>query len=176
MASIVHRRLLVGVAGTLASVLGVTTLATASPATTSMPAIAMADETPPLTVEDFTYPGAARILSQEGISLKKGDGHIVLADCNSAADQIKVHTVADSSVKRKPAYCFEANAVSGYLTMDLPRVIALESTGPSFSADLTAGSNTATVTIAEDGFRTVGEGDIPSGAVRSVVVEIRVGG
>ncbi|MFE5514176.1 hypothetical protein ACFQ9J_26950 [Streptomyces sp. NPDC056529] len=156
--------------------LGVSTLATASPATTALPAGALTGEVPPVAVEDFNYPGAARILAEEGIALKRGDGQLVLADCNSAVNQIKVHTVADSSVGRKELYCFKANSTSGYLTMDLPRVIALESTGPSFSADLTAGGAKTTVTVAKDGFRPVGEGDIPSGAVRSVVVEIRVTG
>ncbi|MFK0215708.1 hypothetical protein [Streptomyces sp. NPDC090298] len=175
MASRARRRLLVGLIGTLASVLGVTTLAIASPAATSLPATTTTDETPPLSVEEFGYPEASRILSEEGISLKRGDGHILLVDCNSAADQIKIHTVADESVGRKENYCFEVNAASGYVTMDLPRVIALESTGPSFAASLTAGEEKSTVTVPKEGFLSVGEGDLNNGK-RSVVVEIRVTG
>ncbi|MFJ5832905.1 hypothetical protein [Streptomyces sp. NPDC093089] len=178
MAYRVRRRVLVGLVGTVASIIGVATLAVATPATMSAPATTSTEETPPLAVEEFAYPEAARILAQEGISLKKGDGHIVLAACNYTADQIKIHTVADPNVNRKADYCFEVNAASGYVTMDLPRVIALESTGPSFSADLTAGEQKTTVEVPKEGFLSVGEGDISSGTAgaRSVVVEIRVTG
>ncbi|MGO4463813.1 hypothetical protein AB4039_42145, partial [Streptomyces sp. M-16] len=43
----------------------------------------VADEGPGYAIEDFGYPNADKILAERGITLKRGDGHIVLADCAS---------------------------------------------------------------------------------------------
>ncbi|MFD3354724.1 hypothetical protein [Streptomyces fradiae] len=128
-----------------------------------------------MAIEDYTYPGATRILASQGILLKKGDGRILLADCDLAADQIRVSTVKDESVGRKETYCFTAIGRTGYLTLELPRVFALEATEDHpISADLTADGQTTTIRVPKGGFATVGEGDLPSGGKRSVLVEIRV--
>ncbi|MER6692034.1 hypothetical protein [Streptomyces minutiscleroticus] len=129
---------------------------------------------PPYIVEQFGYPGAADIPATEGVKLKKGDGHVLLADCDATTDQIKIHTVKDDTVGRKGNYCFRATAPSGYLTLELPRVFALETGEHPISADLTANGETTTVDIAEGGYRSVGEGTV--GGARSVLVEIRVTG
>ncbi|WP_405769460.1 hypothetical protein [Streptomyces sp. NBC_01538] len=133
-----------------------------------------ADDVPSFVVEPFSYPGAADVLASEGIQLKRGDGHVLLATCDGAADQIRVYTVADSTVGRKGDYCFRATAASGYLTLELPRVFALETGDHPISADLTANGDTTTVAVAEGGFESVGEGTV--GGARSVLVEIRVTG
>ncbi|MFD8914349.1 hypothetical protein [Streptomyces sp. NPDC059575] len=129
---------------------------------------------PPYAVEDFAYPGADAIKVQKGIELKRGDGHIVLVDCDPAADQIRVLTVKDSSVGRQDTYCFRATAKSGFLTMQLPRVFGLEAADHPISADLTAAGTTTTVDVEKDGFKSVGEGTV--GGAQSVLVEIRVTG
>ncbi|WP_232788894.1 hypothetical protein [Streptomyces odonnellii] len=133
-----------------------------------------ADDIPPTAVEFFGYPGAERILATKGIKLVKGDGHILLAECDQAPGQIKVLTVGDDSVGRDDTYCFEATARTGYLTLELPRVFALETGEHPISADLTANGATTTVEVPEDGFEPVGEGTV--GGARSVLVEIRVTG
>ncbi|GAA2608339.1 MULTISPECIES: hypothetical protein [Streptomyces] len=133
-----------------------------------------ADAEMPSAVEDFNYPGADRILADEGIRLKRGDGHIQLAECGQTADQITVYTVADTSAGRKGTYCFQATAKSGYLTLELPRVFALETSTNPISADLTAEGQTQTVNMTEDDFKSVGEGTV--GGAQSVLVEIRVTG
>jgi hypothetical protein len=125
-------------------------------------------------VEDFNYPGAADILTTRGIELKRGDGHIVLAECDTALDQIRVYSVADDAVDREGSYCFRATAKTGYLTLELPRVFALETGAHPISADLTANGATTTVAVPKDGFESVGEGTV--GGARSVLVEIRVTG
>lgn len=135
---------------------------------------AAAADVPPVAVETFDYPGAADILATQGIKLKKGDGHVLLAECDAAPDQIKVMTVADAAVGRKGTYCFQANAKSGFVTLELPRVFALETGAHPISADLTANGATTTVDVAKGGFESVGEG-VPGGA-QSVLVEIRVTG
>ncbi|MFF5305474.1 hypothetical protein ACFY5F_39570 [Streptomyces sp. NPDC013161] len=135
---------------------------------------ASAADTPPIAVEQFSYPGAAGILTSEGIELKKGDGHILLATCDGSADQIRIYTVKDSTVGRKGDYCFKATTTSGYLTLSLPRVFALQTGDHPISADLTANGATTTVDVAEGDLESVGEGT--SGGARSVLVEIRVTG
>ncbi|MFI2203752.1 hypothetical protein ACH47Z_23830 [Streptomyces sp. NPDC020192] len=129
---------------------------------------------PPVAVEDYGYPQADRILAEKGIKLKKGDGHILLADCDLAAQQIRVQTVKDESVGRQGTYCFKALGKSGRLTLELPRVFAVETTDHPVSADLTAGGETTTVNVAQDSIAPVGEGT--AGGARSVLVELRVTG
>ncbi|MFC9063526.1 hypothetical protein ACFTXB_36785, partial [Streptomyces sp. NPDC057074] len=69
---------------------------------------------------------------------------------------------------------FHTTAASGYLTLELPRVFALETGEHPVSADLTAEGQTQTVSLAEDEFKSVGEGTV--GGAHSVLVEIRVTG
>ncbi|MFG3351162.1 hypothetical protein [Streptomyces sp. NPDC048001] len=167
--------MLTAVATLAASVVGVTTIAfAAAPSVTS--ADAAAEGLPPSAVEEFTYPNAARVLAEEGILLKSGDGHILLAQCNFTGNQIRVQTVADAAVGRKELYCFEATSPTGYVALELPRVFALEAADQPISADLTAEGETTTWNLAKGQFVSVGEGDRPSGGKRSVLVEIRVTG
>jgi len=174
--SLIPRRLLIGLAGALAAVAGVATFAFATPSLTTSYVTNATGDAPPSSVESFSYPDAARILVSEGIQLKRGDGQILLAACDFDAQQIRVQTVADPSVGRKEMYCFEAQASSGYITMDLPRVFYLETIGHPISADLTADGTTKTINVPKGGMTSVGEGDIPTGGKRSVLVEIRVTG
>ncbi|MCX5558330.1 MULTISPECIES: hypothetical protein [unclassified Streptomyces] len=133
-----------------------------------------AADVPPVAVEDYNYPGAADILTTEGIQLKRGDGHVLLVECDTVPDQITVYTIRDDSVGRKGEYCFQATATTGYLTLELPRVFGLETGTHPISADLTANGATTTVDVPVDDFESVGEGVL--GGARSVLVEIRVTG
>ncbi|MFD9483592.1 hypothetical protein ACFWBX_06225 [Streptomyces sp. NPDC059991] len=146
-------------------------------ATSSAPRLNAADtETPPSSVERFTYPDAAKVLAEKGIKLIKGDGHLLLADCNASAPQIKVRSVADQTTGRAPLYCFTASSKSGFLALELPRVTSLETADHPISANLTADGLTKTIDVAADDFKPVGEGDVPSGAKRSTLVELRITG
>ncbi|MFE4171390.1 hypothetical protein ACFRR7_04930 [Streptomyces sp. NPDC056909] len=174
MISRVRRRLFAGLIGTLVSLAGVSTLAFAGGAPSSAPTSGAAGDSPPFAVEDYNYPNAEQILADKGILLKKGDGHIVLAECGQTANQIKVLTVEDESAGRDGTYCFRATTTTGFLTLELPRVFALETADHPISADLTANGETTTVAVPKDGFESVGEGTV--GGARSVLVEIRVTG
>ncbi|MEW2113703.1 hypothetical protein AB0945_00630 [Streptomyces sp. NPDC005474] len=158
-----------GAVGILAAVIGIP-LAVAD----GSPSQQVAADIPPVAVEDFNYPGAADILVTKGITLKRGDGHILLADCDAGLDQIRVYTVKDDAAGRDGNYCFQATAKTGYVTLELPRVFALETAEHPISADLTANGQTTTVAVAKDRFESVGEGTV--GGARSVLVEIRVTG
>lgn len=125
-------------------------------------------------MEDYGYPGADRILTEKGIKLKKGDGRILLAECDQAAQQIRVQTVGDPSVGRKDIYCFKALGKTGRLTLELPRVFGVEAADHPVRADLTANGQTTSVVVEKDGWASVGEGTV--GGARSVLVELRVTG
>lgn len=129
---------------------------------------------PPAAIENYDYPGADRILAEKGIKLKKGDGHILLAECDQAAQQIRVLTVADDSVGREGTYCFKALGKTGRLTLELPRVFVVQAADHPVSADLTANGQTTTVDVAKGETESVGEA--ASGGVKSVLVELRVTG
>ncbi|MEU4953757.1 hypothetical protein ACFYN3_30325 [Streptomyces lavendulae] len=136
----------------------------------------VATDAPPFPSEDFSYPNAAKILSEKGIKVIKGDGRLLLADCNTAIPQIRVRTVSDATAGRAGSYCFNATGKAGFLTLELPRVTSLETADHPVSADLTAEGQTKTIDVPQDDFKPVGEGDIPSGAKRSVLVSLRVTG
>ncbi|MDN3292579.1 hypothetical protein QWM81_00660 [Streptomyces ficellus] len=165
-------RLLAVLMGALASLAGISTLAFAAggPQSIGTTAAAAADDTlPPVAVEDFSYPNAAKILAEKGLTLHKGDGRILLADCDSSRQQIQVWTRQTADGK----YCFDANATRGYLTLEVPDVYALQTSDHPISADLTANGKTQTVNVPKDNFQGVGEG---TGGDPTVLVEIRVTG
>ncbi|MFE0510721.1 hypothetical protein [Streptomyces sp. NPDC058964] len=146
-----------GVAAILA-LAGTPVLATADPQPPGGPTGA----TPPSAVEDYAYPNADQIQRDKGIKLIKGDGHITLAACDDSGSQIKVMTVQGPSGNPQGAYCFRATAKSGYLTLELPRVFALETADHPISADLRPQADPAapakTVTVEKNGYQSVGEG------------------
>ncbi|MFJ9952121.1 hypothetical protein [Kitasatospora sp. NPDC091207] len=161
----------------MASASGILLAAVAAPALasgaspTSAPASAAAasadpDLQPP-AVEDFAYPGAAEILQERNIKIIRGNGFLLLADCNPAAQQIKVYTTNGDA-------CFQATGPGGFLTMEIPRVFALEAADHPISANLTAAGATQNVTVAQGGYKSVGEGTI--GGSRSTLVELRITG
>lgn len=167
--------LISGAAGFFAAVIGIPlAVADDSAAPEVVAAAPQPADVPPVAVEDHNYPGAAAVLANRGITLKKGDGHILLVDCDAASDQIRVYSVADDATGREGDYCFRATAKSGFLTLELPRVFALETGKHPISADLTTNGETTTVKVAEGAFESVGEGT--AGGARSVLVEIRVTG
>ncbi|MGV9561055.1 hypothetical protein [Streptomyces sp. NPDC003480] len=157
-----------------AVVAGFATVGGVSIAAADDPPTPPSSDTPPVAVEDYSYPSADRILTEKGIKLKKGDGHIVLADCDQAAQQIRVLTVKDDSVGRQGTYCFKALGTTGRLTLELPRVFGVETADHPVSADLTANGSTTTVNVPKDGYQSVGEGT--GDGAKSVLVELRVTG
>ena len=182
MTSRVRHSLAVAAAAALIAFLGVPALASAHQgAAAASPSVPSAgDAAPPSAVEDFAYPNAAAILRDKGIKLIKGDGHVVLAECDDNASQIKVLTVQGETADRQGAYCFHANAKAGYLSLELPRVFYLQTTDHPFTASLTPQSQdvskgpTQTVSVDKGGHASVGEGVV--GGAPAVLLEIRVTG
>ncbi|MFE6732576.1 hypothetical protein ACFVDN_32360 [Streptomyces californicus] len=128
------------------------------------------DEMPSI-VEDFNYPGAQKILEDRGILLKKGDGGITLISCANAWD-IKV----DSRVAGTGGFCFKTHTKSGFLSMEMTEAYGVWAKGQPVTATLTAEGKKTVVEAPAGKLTPVGEGDIESGAVPSVLIELRVTG
>ncbi len=146
---------------------GVATYAVATPATTVR---TTADGAPPVVVEDFSYPDAARIKTEQGITLKRGDGSITLTTCDSAAtNQIQVWTRESTDGR----FCFRSTASTGWLTLEVPEVYALATEARAVRAELSAEGKSQTVNVAKGEFKGVGEG---VGGTPTVLLELRVTG
>ncbi|MFF2353459.1 hypothetical protein ACFVVL_27185 [Kitasatospora sp. NPDC058115] len=164
--------LVVGATGALLACIGLASLSAAQ-ATTG----AAAEEDMPTAVEDFQYPEADRILTERKITLKRGDGHILLKEgpghtvptsCQ-AANEIFVESRLD-----RLGYCFVVSGTTGYLTMELPDVYGIWTEDRSVSAKLLAAGQEKQVNIGPNSVEPVGE-SLPGGK-RSVLVELRITG
>ncbi|MFE7121207.1 hypothetical protein ACFU99_37840 [Streptomyces sp. NPDC057654] len=122
----------------------------------------------PSAVEDFSYPDAARILQEQGIALKRGDGHIMLTGCDSKYD-VKVE-----SRKGENFFCFTISSAQGYLTMELPDAYAMWTKDHPVKATLTADGKTTVVNAPKNEYTNMGE--TGNSGKRSVLVELRAAG
>ncbi|MFE4590118.1 protein kinase family protein [Streptomyces laurentii] len=112
---------------------------------------AVADEGPGHAIEDFGYPNADKILAERNITLKRSDGHILLADCASATDLLEVWS------RKKDKICFRVTGTSGYLTLEIPSVFAIKGNGYSAQVDMTVGTEEKTFEIDKNSWTPVGE-------------------
>ncbi|MFF7634363.1 hypothetical protein ACFZB9_14600 [Kitasatospora sp. NPDC008050] len=147
------------------------TTATPSPSASAQPTQAA---TPPPAVEDYSYPGADRLLREQGLVLKRGDGHIVLADCASTPEpDLKVVTGTSTS----GSFCFRVTGTTGYLALEIKDVFALQTRSHPIRATLTptGQSQTQVVDVAKNQYAPVGEGANPNNAP-TVLVELRATG
>ncbi|MGI5530350.1 hypothetical protein ACQEVX_24080 [Streptomyces syringium] len=159
--------LLAGVLSTVTAIAVAASLDTASAAPGSTEEAA-----PPSAVETFEYPNAEKILKEKGIALRKGDGHILLADC-SASQDIQVMTRQN----KEGQYCFKVtgNGKSGYLTLEIPESFYITTEDFAVRAKLTADGKSETVDVPKNGFKGVGEAAYPPGK-STTLVELRVTG
>ncbi|MER6247343.1 hypothetical protein ACFYZI_19535 [Streptomyces griseorubiginosus] len=111
----------------------------------------VAGEAPGYAVENFNYPQADKILAEKKILLKRGDGHITLADCTSGTGQLEVQARDKSKV------CFDVKGTSGWLTLELPSVYLIRGNDYSTEADMTVGSEQQSYDIAKNTWTPVGE-------------------
>ncbi|MER5880693.1 hypothetical protein ABT119_32860 [Streptomyces sp. NPDC001910] len=126
----------------------------------------------PSTVEDFAYPGAAKLQQDRGITLKRGDGHVWLTDATGVNECSDTSNIAIES--RLGVFCFKTNAKNGYVTLELPDTFSIWTQDHPVKATLTADGKDTVVSAPANDLTPVGEaGDT---GVRSVLVEIRVTG
>jgi hypothetical protein len=126
-----------------------------------------ADELPPFAVEDFNYPGADRILAERGVELKRGDGHIVLADCSDE----NVLTVSARDLANEDV-CFRVTGNSGFLTLELAGAYLVHTNDyPTTELETSVEGTTETFEFGPNEWGPVGEA---VDGREHVLVEIRV--
>ncbi|MFJ7260430.1 hypothetical protein ACIQV2_09710 [Streptomyces globosus] len=116
---------------------------------TSMKAIA--DESPGYAIEDFSYPNADKILAERRITLKRGDGNILLADCGSATDLLEVWD------RKNGKTCFSVSGPSGYLALEIPAVYFVMGNSYNTRVEMSAGTEEKTFEVKKNVWTPVGE-------------------
>ncbi|MFG2750978.1 hypothetical protein [Streptomyces xanthophaeus] len=117
-------------------------------------AIAMkgvAEDGPGYAIEDFGYPNADKILAEQNITLKRGDGHILLADCASATNLMEIWSRSQQKI------CFRVTGTHGYLALEIPAVFLIKGSGHSAKVDMQVGTEEKTWDVAKDSWTSVGE-------------------
>ena len=104
-------------------------------------ATAAAEDAPPSIVEDYAYPLADKILQEKGIKLVKGDGHILLVDCDAAGDIITVQSYTSAT-----DFCFQVKGGTGYLALELERVYFVKSENRDLEATVSVAGEAGTAT------------------------------
>ncbi|MCY0936901.1 hypothetical protein OTB74_22470 [Streptomyces sp. H34-S4] len=128
----------------------------------------VADTGPGYAVEDYNYPNADKILAEQGILLKRGDGHIVLADCRSEENLLKF------LARDRADVCFKVTGDKGFLTLELKSVhgVRTDDSGSTHLA-MTAENDRVEYDIPAKTWEGVGES---VDGREHVLVEIRVTG
>lgn len=137
-----------------------------APASTGGGSTAVADEAPGYAVENYDYPGADRILAEQGITLKRGDGHIVLADCASQTGLLEVWARSQDKV------CFRVTGNSGWLTLEIPSVYGIKGNAYTTEVDMTVADEQTSYDIDKNAWTAVGESADEQGR-EFMLVEIR---
>jgi hypothetical protein len=118
-------------------------------------------------IEDYNYPYADDILAERNILLKRGDGHIFLADCSSETGLMEVWARSQDKI------CFKVTGNSGWLTLEIPSVYGIKgSVDHAAEVDMTVGSEEKSFDITKNTFTAVGESADPEGR-EHVLVEIK---
>ncbi|MFD7827728.1 trypsin-like serine protease [Kitasatospora sp. NPDC059803] len=121
----------------------------------SMPVAATAAEaSAPVAVENFAYPDAAKILAERNITLKSGDGHIVLADCTAGPGQVQLYSRAANPSE----VCFKINGPAGYLALEIPKIYNIKGDDHTVKATVSTDGTTSTIDLAKNVWTPVGEG------------------
>jgi hypothetical protein len=130
-------------------------------------AVSVADEAPGYAVEDFAYPDADKILAEQGILLKRGDGHITLADCASGTGLLQVLARREAN-----PICFKVVGNEGWLTLEIPAVYTVRGNDYDTQVDMTVGDEEKTFDIDHNTWTAVGESADEQGR-EHLLVEIR---
>lgn len=128
-----------------------------------------AEELPPSAVEDFNYPGADRVLAEHGFEVKRGDGHIVVADC-ATEDVLRISTYGDGYK------CFRTTGDSGWLTVAIEKANGVRTnSATSTHLELTSAAGEEQVyDLGANDWEAIGSSDSESGGADFTLLEIRV--
>ncbi|MHB9859588.1 hypothetical protein [Streptomyces sp. YIM S03343] len=135
--------------------------------TASGAATSVVDEAPGYAVENFNYPNADKILAEKNIVLKRGDGHIMLADCSSGTGLLQI-----MAREKSDPICFQVVGNSGWLTLEIPSVVGVRGNSYDTQVDMTVGTEEKSFDVTKNAWTPVGEVTDPDGR-DYVLVEIR---
>ncbi|MCB5908342.1 hypothetical protein [Streptomyces pinistramenti] len=171
----VRKTLIAGVIGAVTAVAGASAFAVAEAAPQRTDSAArQAAATPPPAVEDFGYPEADRILKESGLKLLKGDGHILLADCDASPD---FDVMAEKANHTPVNHCFKVTGKTGYLSLEIPKINSIwENAGHAARATVSTEGKTKTVALKKNDITPLGEGDLSTGGKEATLLELRVTG
>lgn len=165
-----RNRLAARILGTVATgalaILAMTTGVLGSPAQETSPGL-VADGAPGYAVEDYNYPQADKILAEKNLLLKRGDGHITLADCVTGTGQLEL-LARDNAAK----ICFKVVGNEGWLTLEIPAVYSIKGNDYSTTVDMTVGTEEKSFDITKNTWTPVGESADAEGR-EHMLVEIR---
>ncbi|NHD18793.1 MULTISPECIES: hypothetical protein [unclassified Actinopolyspora] len=157
---------LLGLTGLLVTSTGVATAVAAGDSDSTSEVAA--SSVPPPIVEDYSYPGAEAIEAETGIKLIEGDGNIVKTECDADTSAIQVESIEVATS------CYEVLGQNGWLSMEIPRVYAIQSGDHNVNASLTVNGTTENVELAPGEYNPVGEGQEPPDNEQATLVELRV--
>ncbi|TRV73341.1 hypothetical protein FKN01_27665 [Streptomyces sp. 130] len=124
----------------------------------------------PYAVEDFNYPGAAKIEQETGAVLKRGDGHMVMTTCDGAED------ISIMSRAGQKDFCFNVTAKPAFLTLEIPQAYGIWTSDDPVKTTLRDGDGATTVINAPaNDFTGYGESGQVDGAP-TTLIELRVAG
>ncbi|MER7730176.1 hypothetical protein ABTX80_04775 [Streptomyces erythrochromogenes] len=118
--------------------------------TESLATQSIADEGPGYAVEDFSYPNADKILAEQKIKLKSGNGHILLAECTGAPELMEVFPRQNEKV------CFRVTGDVGYLSLEIPSVFGVKGNDYAAQVEMSTGAEQKTFTIDKNAWTAVG--------------------
>ncbi|MGW2253259.1 FG-GAP-like repeat-containing protein [Kitasatospora sp. NPDC001660] len=122
----------------------------------SVPAVtaSAAEAVAPVVVDDYSYPGAAKILADHNITLKAGDGHIMLADCASGPGLVELYSRAANPSQ----VCFKITGRTGYLSLEIPQIYNIKGDDHAIKATLNTAGTVTSVDVNKNAWTPVGEG------------------
>ncbi|OXM61671.1 hypothetical protein [Amycolatopsis vastitatis] len=160
------------------AVAGVSVISGTAAITSAATAGTAADDTPPGLVEDYSYPGADKILRDRGITLVSGDGHLLLVSCAGHTGVIEVYSTNNAADHDADPghYCFQVSGPTGYLKLSIP--YAFQAKGDdqeahNVKATVTIKGAPTTVNVSTHGWTGFGEG---AGQDPATLVELKVTG
>ncbi|WP_446750411.1 hypothetical protein [Streptomyces sp. AC1-42T] len=122
----------------------------------------------PYVVEDFNYPGAAKIEQEAGAVLKRGDGHMVMVACDGTED------ISVMSRAGQKDFCFDVTAKPAFLTLEIPQAYGIWTSDDPVKTTLKDGDGATTVIDAPaNNFTGYGEAGQIDGAP-TTLIELRV--
>ncbi|MEV4743989.1 hypothetical protein [Streptomyces sp. NPDC049555] len=120
----------------------------------------------PSTVEDFSYPNAEKILKEKNLKLKRGNGKIILVECNSGPNLMRF------IARDRQDFCFKATGNNGYLSLEVPSVGGVQSNDYNLKLTMTpAGDDKKPVPfdIPKNSWKGIGENADPAGREHTLI-------